>query len=338
MIYRTIIFTNSPLLRAIRYGDRFQLVPFFYFHNAQITECARHFPAYLEYEAEKIEECSGIENELRKKGVGEDVIQFGKSLPNQERVKREIIQLLTCITNFRFFEYDFSDNGWGIQTPLSDIKELSSEELKALDNQTSHWTIHGYYYPGLKEDLKISAFTQCTELCKPHLDGRSYFTNNPNIENNPEISIPPNLEFCLDRYYGLPDEQRKRVKHCLGLLSDGIALFDTKRSVSLLAIVSSIETMALLDYELYGQAPKLGPMAQFTRYLKRYVAGHSEDKFKSYYKKRCEITHEGSLFLGDIDIYADLSKQHEDWMLRLEIMQAARMALYNWLIKAKSYI
>ena len=47
------------------------------------------------------------------------------------------------------------------------------------------------------------------------------------------------------------------------------------------------------------------------------------------YAKRCEISHEGVLFLNDLDLYEQTND--EDWKLRLEVQQIARLALYNWL-------
>ena len=108
-------------------------------------------------------------------------------------------------------------------------------------------------------------------------------------------------------------------------------MFNTNRSVSLLSIVSSIEGMAKLDLKKYGNGERLGSADRFLRYLKTYVAGRSEQKFREYYKRRCEITHEGQLFLSDIDLYGDIQKQDEDWRFRLEILQAARLAFFNWM-------
>lgn len=334
MLYKTIVFSNAPLLKGFRYRNIFQLVPFIYGNNAPLSIYASHFPLFLEYEAEAIEEKTYVEDYLKEKGFDERIVKYSRFVPNQERVKREILNLLTCLTNFRFFSYK-EGSCWAVQTPNKIIGDLSEEEKSKLNKQVSHWCIPAYVYPGIKQNLEIKAFTQCSEYYTTFEDVRSYFTINPNIENNPEVKLPSNIDFCMQRYFSEKDDLRLRIKHCMGLLADGIALFDTKRSVSLLTIVSSIEGMAKIDYDLYGQENKLGAKARFVRYLKRYVAGRSEEKYVSYYKKRCGITHEGDLFLGDIDIYADPEQQAEDWLLRLEIQQVARLALYDWLIRVK---
>lgn len=125
---------------------------------------------------------------------------------------------------------------------------------------------------------------------------------------------------------------RKGVRHCISLLADGVEFFDYKRSVSTMATIASIEGMANIDFKLYGTADeKKRPTARFIRYLKRYVAGRSEEKYKLYYSRRGEICQDGTIFLGDDDLYGDINEQDRDWLLRLEIQQAARIALYNWL-------
>lgn len=140
------------------------------------------------------------------------------------------------------------------------------------------------------------------------------------------------MEFCMDRYLAMRGDMRKGVRHCISLLANGVEFFDYKRSVSTMATIASIEGMANIDFKLYGTADeKNRPTARFVRYLKRYVAGRSEEKYKQYYSRRGEICHDGTIFLGDDDIYGNTTKQDRDWMLRLEIQQAARIALYNWL-------
>lgn len=332
MLNRNIIFTNAPLLKAFRYRDVFQLVPIFYSSQAPISAYAGHFPAFLEYEVEnEADEVIGCEEEFRKKGMSEEALSLGRKIPRQSRVRKEILHLLSSLTNFHFFEYDAEHNCWGIQAPMKNVDSLNEEELEKLNNQTSHWTIRSYVYPGHSQDLNIPGFTPCKEYYEPCDNSRTYFTVNPNIANNPEIKFPPYLEYAFDRYFSLDEDERETVRQCIGLLYEGIELFDSRRSVSLLSIVSSIEGMAKLDLQKYGNGEQLGPTKRFLRYLKAFVAGKSEEKFRRYYEKRCEITHEGVLFLSDIDLYGDIQKQNEDWLLRLEILQAARIALYNWL-------
>lgn len=331
MYCRSVVFTDAPLMKAVRYRDVFQVVPFFYFPKAPFSIYAHHFPCFLEYEADGKEERLLIEDDLKNFGLSEEVLKQGRMIPNQTRVRREILHLLTSLTNFRFFEYSVANNFWGVQTPMKDLRELTSEEQERLNSQTSHWTIRGYTYPNCADDFKITSFIACKEYYQAVDDSRSYFTVNCNLESNPEIKIPPYLNVVLDHYYSLNENDKAIVRQCVGLLYEGVGLFDTNRSISLLSIVSSIEGMAKLDLKKNGNRVNVGPTGRFLRYLNTYVAGKSEDKFRKYYKKRCEITHDGYLFLSDLDLYGDIQKQDSDWLFRLDVLQTARLALYNWL-------
>ena len=42
--------------------------------------------------------------------------------------------------------------------------------------------------------------------------------------------------------------------------------------------------MALMDYVMYGETKGLGAKNRFTRYLRRYVAGKSTEKYEQYSK------------------------------------------------------
>ena len=163
MYCRSVIFTDAPLIKAIRYRNVFQLVPFFYFPNAPFSKYVSHFPCYLEYEVEDKDEILPTEDEFRKRGISEDVLRLGRKIPNQTRARKEILHLLTSLTNIRLFEYFAGNNCWGIQAPMKDVNELSADELKELNAQTSHWTIRGYIYPHCADDFKITDFTECKE-------------------------------------------------------------------------------------------------------------------------------------------------------------------------------
>lgn len=131
MIRKSIIFTDVPLLKAFLYRERFQLVPFFYFKGAPLSKFARHFPAVLEYECEDKEEMLPMEAELLKRGLSEDVVRLGRSIPESQRVKREILHLLTALTNYHFFEYNASAGCYGVQAPMDDFKTLSPEKPRS---------------------------------------------------------------------------------------------------------------------------------------------------------------------------------------------------------------
>ena len=142
MIRKSIIFTDVPLLKAFQYRELFQLVPFFYFEGMPFSKYSRHFPAVLEYECEDKEEALPMEAELQNRGLSEDVVKLGRTLPESQRVKREILHLLTALTNYCFFEYNASVRYYGVQAPMGDFSTLSPKETEKFNNQISHFITH----------------------------------------------------------------------------------------------------------------------------------------------------------------------------------------------------
>lgn len=222
MIKRSVIFTNAPLLKGFRCRDLFQLVPISYFPNAPKSAYMTHFPAFLEYKVDNVDVDLVCEQELRDKGISDDVLRQMRNFPIEIRTRKEILYLMSSLTNFHFFEYNTISGNWGIQCPTKKIEELDENELVLLNNQTSSFYFNSYLYEGLKDDLVISEFTQCHEYYEAIDQPKEYFTIHPNIESNSQIKIPCYLDCVLDKYYSLEKGKRKSVLQCLGLLSEGI--------------------------------------------------------------------------------------------------------------------
>lgn len=320
MIVKTVVFCDVPIFKGFKYREKFQLVPFHETELKLMMQYANHFPLFLEFAFDKVYEKLPFESELRSLGISEDKILASRHIPTQERIRDEILQLLTCLTNYHFFSYKAFNSIWGVQFSL---EKQSENDLK------SRWTVGCYRDVNTNHTQTIEKFTDISFFYNNTVS--DYFTYKPTSIFSSEISFPLNLEDCLDKYYSLDDVTSKRVRHCVCMLSDGIELFNRKRSVSLLSIISSIEGMALIDNQKYANNDRLSPTKRFIKYLETYVAGKSTEKFSKFYKRRCNVAHESELCIGDIDIYADIEEQDKDLLFRIEIMQAARMGLYNWL-------
>ena len=154
-----------------------------------------------------------MEAELLKRGLSEDVVKLGRSIPESQRVKREILHLLTALTNYYFFEYNASLEHYGVQVPMDDFNTLSPEDTEKFNNQISHWTIPAYLYPKVGEQLQQQTFTDCTEFCEEATNFLDYYTNNPDTNHQKQIQFPPAMEFCLDRYLAMRGDMRKGVRH-----------------------------------------------------------------------------------------------------------------------------
>ena len=341
-IYKIIAFSNSILKTSFRFEDRFQVLPID-MNRKPNTPFARHYPFFLEYKLEY------QKNEL------EDICEFGAKRINREK---EILNLLSCLTNHRFFQYDTSMNGWGKGIPSKSFDKFSEEEFKEIDNQESSWIIRGYFYRGLKDDLEIDQYTDnYNEAVLKEAQMHEYYFENPIDDYQYEINFPNTLPSALHFYYELSETTRRKVNSSIYLACDGMDISMHKRSLSFLSYVSAIEGLVNLevdDNEIQFEChncktihsspykcpscgrPIWGVKQKFVNFLSQFVAGSekSKSKYRKIYNLRSQLTHTGKLFLSDYEMSFSESrkeKDENDWLMRLETLQLFRIALDSWL-------
>lgn len=342
--YRRIIFSKTPLKTQFRYRDVFQILPIVS-NSAPINPLARHFPLFLEYYID----FDGDEREI-------DIFE---DLAAQQKKEFELINLLSVLTNHRFFKYLSDRNEWAIMTPNIGFDNLSEEQKLLYNNQNSSWVIGGYMYPNLKKELEIEQLSEQkhpeTPLISPYYQ---YFTNNPVENHEGKIRFPETIVSCLDNYFSLSEKVLKKVKSCIYLTCDGIDIQDNKRSLAFLSFVSAIEGLVSLEvaddeitFECHNcktikdsphQCPKCGrPIwgikTKFVEFLRKFVAGSEKSAqiYREVYNLRCKITHQNQLLSGDYDLSLDQNKmnlEHQDWIMRLKTLQLVRLSLSNWLM------
>lgn len=340
--YKTIVFSNSILKTSFRFEDKFQVLPLD-MKGKPYSPYAHHFPLFIEYTLDINE------------GESRNALEITALRVNKVK---EILNLLSCLTNHRFFDYDPSRSIWGIRMPNKDTREMTKEEIQDIESQESVFCLALYKYKGLKEDLQIDHFTDFFPNAS-FMDNKihEYYTSNPIDDYRHEISFPDTINYSLQNYYTLSSKTRERVNSCIYLACDGIDISDYKRSLSFLSYVSAIEGLIDLDVdddeiqfsckschsiiESPYKCPKCGrPIwginQKFTNFLSKFVAG-SEDSMKTYkeiYDLRSKITHKGKLFLSDYELSLNESiaeKEHNAWLMRLKTLQLFRIALDSWL-------
>ncbi len=340
--YKTIVFSYSRLKTCFRFENKFQILPLD-MNNKPQCPYAFHYPIFLEYTIDFQDK------------EPEDVFELQAIRINKEK---EIINLLSCLTNHRFFSYDQSKNAWGVMMPDAVINDMTQNEVDALNNQESNMFIAIYKYNGMGEDLHIECFTEYYP--KANLirnDKHLYYTNNPIDDNQHDIFFPETIYYALHQYYNLSLKTRQKVNSSIYLACDGIDISANKRSLSFLSYVSAIEGLVDLDSD-NGEIkfcckscqsieaspykcptcgrPIWGVKQKFINFLSKYVAG-SEDSHKKYsdiYNLRSKLTHTGKLFLGDYDMSfekSDLERKYMDGLMRLETLQLFRISLDCWL-------
>ena len=285
---------------------------------------ARHFPLFLEYTID-------YQND-----EPTDIFELGPIRSNKEK---EILNLLSCLTNHRFFQYDTNMIGWGIMIP----NEVINEIIPNLDDQESCMFMGVYSYKGLKEDLKIEQFTNFKPIASlKEARMHEYFTDNPVDDYLHEVQFPNTLESALHYYYNLSSDTRKIVNSCIYLACDGMDISSNKRSLSFLSYISAIEGLVGLEDDTSPDIcpqcgrPILGINQKFVSFLSKFVAGSakSQKKYKDIYNLRSRITHSGKLFQSDYELSFnenDEEKSYNEWLMELETLQLFRISLDSWL-------
>lgn len=341
--YRRIVFTKTPLQSQFRYKDKFQILPI----DSQIapqSQYNKHFPLFLEYYIEFDENQSPKD------------IDIFDDLSAQQVVEYEIINILSVLSNHHFFKYKTDSNQWAMTTPNIGFDNLTPEQKETFNNQFSSWTISGYIYPGLKEELEIETFTELKFLQTTLISNYyHYFTHDPIENRESEILFPETILSCLDNYYSLSAKTLKKIKSSVALICDGLDISDSKRSLAFLSFVSAIEAFVGLEFsdkevefecnscKTIQNSPYLCPdcgnpiwgiKTKFKEFLRKFVAGseRSVSTYNSIYNLRCKIAHQGQLFIGDYEFSLNnMEKEENDWLMKLKTIQLARISLTNWL-------
>lgn len=340
--YKALVFSNSILKTSFRFEDKFQILPIDMEGKPQ-SPYARHFPMFLEYTID-------YQND-----EPTDIFSLGAIKINKEK---EILNLLSCLTNHRFFQYNTSMMGWGIRLAEKLIDDTTDKERQELDGQDSCMFMGVYSYQGLKEDLRIEQFTDFkTTASFKEAQMHEYFTENPIDDYQHEVCFPNTLYTALHNYYNLSSETRKKVNSCIYLACDGMDISSNKRSLSFLSYISAIEGLVELEVDdneitfACGSCktiesspyscpqcgrPIWGIRQKFVNFLTKFVAGseQSQKKYKDIYNLRSRITHSGKLFRGDYELSFDENneeKDYHDWLMRLETLQLFRISLDSWL-------
>ena len=120
--YRRIIFSKTPLKTQYKYRDIFQILPIDS-KVAPTNPYAEDFPLFLEYYIDF------EEDETTEK------IDIFTEVAIQEKKEFEIVNLLSVLTNHRFFKYQTDRNSWAITTPNVDYDKLGEEVRNLYNNQ-----------------------------------------------------------------------------------------------------------------------------------------------------------------------------------------------------------
>ena len=194
---------------------------------------------------------------------------------------------------------------------------------------------------------------------KRHFD---YYLNDPQDHFDQEIHFSENMHLILTGFYGLNKKMKKAAISSAYLICNGMDLRTKMKSLSFLALISSIETLVNIEYSTKLKKiefecgdcktikespyncrkcgrPIWGIAAKFRGFLAEFIhdSEGSIKKYKKIYGIRSKLVHSGSLLLGDNYIdWSDINSPNSNWLLHLEAMQFSKLALVNWLIENRN--
>jgi len=340
---RSIIFTKTPLNRKFRFKDEFQIYPL-NLEKAPNSKNTNHFPLIIEYcyddsDVPSIEEfnTSGV-NEW----ISTSTAQINKLI--------KITNLLSIVTNYRFFFYRNPETFWAVPLP---------EERNERDSKTtkSFWAASMYYYPEITANSKINGLTENKTDIISLIPHKIYYWYEPVESKNKFIDFPEKIETIIEKYFALKDYDLQVADSCIFQISNGIELFSKMKSLSFFSIVSGIETLVNFEFrnEKYEYlchdckslksssrkcekcgSPIWGVTAKYRDFLFKYISDDPNAKrfYNDIYNIRSKITHTDYLINGENYLNWNFTDETNKINLRhLQALQLARRSFVYWILK-----
>ncbi len=345
-IFRIVVFTKTPLRKTFKYRDVFQLVPYTDDFIPKVTRYVVDYPCFLEYNLPD-ERCD---------------------LKSQWDRDREIPILLTAFSIYRVFIYNFYASSWGVAYPTYSYDyvshELSKSDFQELIHTPPVYNYSGFYYEDPKHILKSNSFSDAIgsnimTLNKHYVSYLAFEQGRYDIRNDSaEITFSEETLACLDAYYAMDGDIRKKIFSAARLISDCIALDDYRHSLSFMAGVAALETLADLATSDEGQVvedchschhiafspytcskcgrPIWGVTKKVKNFLKEYVSRKDEDvkNYNAIYNIRSKITHTGDIFVADSIFDDDESRSLRESRLGYKLLEYARRGMIAFLLRS----
>lgn len=330
--HRAIFFTKSPLDGHYKYKEIFQVFPCD-MENLPISKAQKHYPNILEFWTTDEEV---VKSPIEFEGLQELFDRTATVLTKQDR----ILALLTTFTNNLFFRYTDISGSWGI--PL-----LSDDPGEEANTWSSKWCINMYYFPDLPRQFKIDSFTDQKIPDIKRIPHREFYTYEPNLDSDSqkEIILPSSIDELFDAYFSLEPTIASFLDTACSYTVSAIELHYSKKTLSLLASFTAMETMVNLEYkdseaercEACGQL-KFSVSRKFREYLLKYIGdtANNKKKFNNYYSIRSKVVHTGRQLKTEL-LFADVPEDEKksELLTRIGILQLGKLAITNWLLTNK---
>ncbi|AWO01380.1 hypothetical protein DLD77_06580 [Chitinophaga alhagiae] len=323
--YKVIVFCSNPITGFFRFKDIFQLYPL-ESKNAPKSDKVKQYPFILEFwidhkpDAPIPDDLSEIEDYVRQ---STEVIN----------AQKELLSLLSALTNYRFY-YPTPDIKWFIALP----DDIPPEEYNKSKCEPG---LQAYWYPEIRQENSIVSFSPQQHNEIKRIKQPDYYID-LDLSGSNEVIFPEHIDTALHNYYLLNALSRKTINSASTLISNGLDLRLSMKSISYVSFISSIETMVSYEYkdvkpvncESCGNS-NYSVMKKFREYILKYAIDNEATKKKitEIYGLRSKIAHTGLLLLGDNEIdWSNDQVKNEQWQLHIEVMQLSRICLINWLL------
>jgi hypothetical protein len=331
---RSIFFTKAPLPGLYRYRDVFQIFPAD-LENMPKSSLQNHFPNILEYwidDYEKVTPTSIFED------LGELQEHFSDNA-TALRKEDKILGLLSAFTNNLFFRYRDLEGTWGIPV----LRDAPEEE--EANSWSSIWCLPLFHFPDLPRQFRIDTFTDVALPAIKRLPHIAFYTYYPNLDSDKtkHIILPHTIDLLFDAYFSLAPSTMSILDAAIANTVSAIELNNSRKTLSLLASFTAMETMVNLEYKdaplercpSCGQ-PRYCIAKKFREYLLKYIGNsqYNKKKFNAYYTLRSKIVHTGRQLRTEL-LFNDVPKadRDEELLTRTEILQIGKMSITNWLLK-----
>jgi hypothetical protein len=330
--HRAIFFTKVPLGGHYKYKDVFQIFPCD-MENMPTSKMQKHYPNILEFWTTDEEI---IEQPTEFPELKELFNRTATTLTKQDR----IFALLSTFTNNLFFRYTDLTGTWGIPILVDDPGDEAN-------SWSSKWCINMYHFPDLPQQFKITSFSAQKLPDIQKISYKKFYTYDPNLDfdSKKDIVLPSTIDELFDSYFLLDKATASFVDSATSYTVSAIELYNSKKTLSLLASFTAMETMVNLEYidattekcKECGQL-KFSVSKKFREYLLKYIGNSDKNKkkFNSYYYLRSKIVHTGRQLKTEL-LFADIPKEEKDteFLTRIEILQIGKLAITNWLLTKK---
>lgn len=233
---KSIIFTKTPLTRKFKYEDLFQIYPL-NLANAPNSKLTDHFPMTIEfwYETDSLPKINGFDSDQVNNLFAKTTAQINRLI--------EITNLLSSISNYKFFFYRRPETFWSVPIPEENIDEFN--------NTSSIWSMSLYRFPNIGEKLKIDGFTEVDFDDVELIPQRNYYWFNPVESKAKNIDFPDTINDILARYFEIEESKKIVMLSSIYQICNGLELFHHMKSLSFFSFVSAIET--LVNYEFRNE-------------------------------------------------------------------------------------